>query len=55
MRGNFQVAKGARLRGATRFTGVDMNPEKHEIGELMFSRSNGRHGFYDFYADVFDF
>lgn len=30
----YQVAEGARLRGASKIIGVDLNPEKFEIGKL---------------------
>lgn len=29
-----QVAEGARLRGAAKIIGVDLNPDKFEIGKL---------------------
>lgn len=33
----YQVAVGARLRGASKIIGVDLNPEKFEIGKYLLT------------------
>lgn len=37
-RASLQVAEGARLCGAARIIGVDVNPEKFEISKFILAR-----------------